>query len=445
MDTFRADRDEILRLLSEHKNPVPFLQRNNPSCLSLRPLHDVLFLGEIDEDTGIEYIGRGGNAEVYRFPKALIGPSDNRNVSTSYAVKVLERKRRVDTLRKNENLRGYAFLNRIKLSRLRALNPKLNPDISLPFPVEINVGYIYGPCYLEEPRVYQIEKPSMIVTVPAGSIVCDDTYPEALIAILSAELYATGKCFHFVDTLDFISCSEDDHQYLLMEEIDSNVANEKTYTPEILIQTAVAIAAFNQEYALVHGDMISSNIFLVRNDGKISWNGRILQPTDVLEYRIGETTLYLHSDVHDGLNWLVKVGDYGLSVKYNVPIIGAEDTLKGYYVDDTGTIMLPVNYSGVYDFGIVLYNFFRDRSDKIDPWFTRVMAWFLGLPMDSPLERVQEEIPIYFNPKSYRMRVDRIDDTIFENKTAYDFLTHPTLMESYRKRPPGTTVTMAVL
>lgn len=436
MDTLQSDRDEILHLLLSGKNPIPFLERNNPLCLYLRHVVDTIVSGE--NQTGIEYIGEGSNAKVYRISKGYINP--RKSMDSFYAVKLLERPTHTSFLKPFQSLRQFASKNNLDLNLLEELNPIIAPDSPFHDMKTIIIGYLNSTCYLDKPQKYRIDKPPSIVTVPAGSIVCyDSNYTEALIGMLCANLYTTGKCFHFVNTLDLITCSEDKYQYIVMETIDSNVVNEKTYSADIFIQTAVAIAMFNQAFWMVHGDLTESNIFLIRNDGHIQWNNQTLQPNDILEYQIGETTLYLPPQ-----KWLVKVGDFGFSVKYSTPIIGSEIVLDGYNIDNTGNILLPISYSGVYDFGMVLYIFFY-RVGRANPWFIRVLAWFLSLPMDSTFEEVQDVSNIYFNPETARMRVDQIDNPMFDDKTAFDFLTHPVLTWLYQLRPAGTPVTMAIL
>jgi len=157
--------------------------------------------------------------------------------------------------------------------------------------------------------------------------ICEPYYAEYAVGNLMGRYYRNGKSINFIDMFNFALCTR--KSYIFMEQIDLVLGKELKNilsNPEhmvgemkcILIQILHALCIC-QRNLIVHWDLHIKNVFLDWKRGTIYKNEK-LEDADFLAYETGDDVFYIPS--YDA-NYIVKIGDWGMSVKYSKPMIGS--------------------------------------------------------------------------------------------------------------------------
>lgn len=196
--------------------------------------------------------------------------------------------------------------------------------------------------------------------------ICEPYYAEYAIGNLMGRYYRNGESINFIDMFNFALCTR--KSYIFMEQIDLVLGKELKNIlsdPEhmvgemkcILIQILHALSIC-QRNLVVHWDLHTKNVFLDWKRGAIYKNEK-LEDADFLAYEIGNDILYIPS--YDA-TYIVKIGDWGLSVKYSKPMIGSSESLG-----PEGTV---ANFDDKYDLNYFLESLEEKMNEiihKIDP------------------------------------------------------------------------------
>jgi serine/threonine protein kinase len=200
-------------------------------------------------------------------------------------------------------------------------------------------------------------KVATTVTVPVGSYLCDtNVYSEYVIGVYTGKLYREGLCANFFDVHSMFTCprkkADEFMQYIVMDKIDGDlmaVGDSKLKDPvernSVYIQTLMAIACYQKKYQLSHNDLHAGNVFIeyIKND--TMYNNQDLSKATWFHYNVSGYNIYFPAG-----KIIVKIGDYGLSVKYSTPIVGDKYVFEtGYDQNDGGGPWIPNVYMPQYD------------------------------------------------------------------------------------------------
>lgn len=184
---------------------------------------------------------------------------------------------------------------------------------------------------------------------PKGSYLCDtDTFPEYINGLLCSSLLERGECINFLHVFGFGLCNFNKDgksslkDYTFMEKIDGDINSLWKKLPQdeftvvadnLFIQVLFAISIMNRRLGIQHNDLHTGNVFYEKIDGdkSIVFDGQtITKDTKFLEYIIdGERC------VIPFLGYIAKIGDFGFSVKYSIPMVGSKDkTYKRGYIHE---------------------------------------------------------------------------------------------------------------
>lgn len=281
-----------------------------------------------------------------------------------------------------------------------------------------------------------------IVTVPPKSFLCDQTYTEFAISLLVAELYRKGKSINFVDTFYFATCHEnrkdrkglDVVRYSFMEKIDATVRNVTKCLSEKIMNTIVlqllhAIYVYQSQYSIVHGDLHDDNIFLELVTPKTEYRGVKLMDYTHFEFKIGDKSIFIPVEE---CPVIVKIGDWGLSVKYSEPMIGNEWTMKTGYAQGTdegsmGDPWLPNFYTKSYDTVFAL-TVLRTKAPKND-FLKKITTWLYGS------RSAEKKAIVASTGRNSRPRISALTN-ILSHVTPEAILTNTRLMGRYAVPPP---------
>jgi len=208
--------------------------------------------------------------------------------------------------------------------------------------------------YTKEYEGYNGEK----VVIPAGSYLCEEErYSEYYIGMLCGKLYrglpigrtCTAKCINFIETFGFTSCIQKCKikQYLFMEKIDGTVRKSELNTniyDSLYAQLIIAIAFMQKAFSLQHGDLHADNMFYQKIRKDTEYGGIKLYDADYFEYRIYDAKFYIPNK-----GYVLKVGDFGISVKYSFPLVGNKTVIESGYKNFFGFFGIPNEFTGSYD------------------------------------------------------------------------------------------------
>lgn len=228
-------------------------------------------------------------------------------------------------------------------------------------------------CRLNKPKKF-LSIPSgdvyhRYITVPKGSYLCDnESFSEFCIAVYTGTLYRDSICINFFNTYSMFTCLDrktndfaEYKQFIFMDKIDgelnkyvSCIALDK-YIKQgkrsedimngIYIQTLFAIAAYQAKFKISHNDLHTKNVFVEFVTEKTEFNGKKLIDAEYYHYEINGKSIYFPS-----IPVIVKIGDYGKSVKYTEPIIGDKYVFDNGYEQHDGTgPWIPNIYFPQYD------------------------------------------------------------------------------------------------
>ena len=218
-------------------------------------------------------------------------------------------------------------------------------------------------------------------TYPIGSYLCtNEAYSEAAIGSLASYLFESGTCANFISQFGFAMCSSkskltkkpelfdytflefiqgDQLQKTLPSLVSSN-PNDDDLIASVVIQTIFAISVLQRKFGIQHNDLHLGNVMLqelVSGDGlPVMFNFSELSDAAYLKYELDGKEIYLRNN-----GFLVKLVDFGYSVKYSEPIIGRKDLVRG--TGPFAKVVVPAWRDTSYDFLVFFFGMCR-RFDK---------------------------------------------------------------------------------
>lgn len=395
-EIFFNGRKEILEILNTGGDIVRHLLRLNPVCPLIGAdikLEDQLGKGAFGTVFLIDFPGKG--SKLY---------AAKRNDIKTFNVHFPEDQTYAERLREiisTKRMYGLEDFN-INAADFFSFNGIENPDSRPNEDV-----YLYYPKFMANActtkKKFERTDGMGEITVPKGSLVCQNTITEIILSLMAGEL-ARESSINFIDTFYFATCHpkpDEVQQYTFMEKIDTSfdkLIGDSREKPPILpvygrepsdeeiisvyLQTVHALLVLQNNFAIVHGDLHLDNLFIEKSD-KATWKGEALSQSEFLEFEInGKPSLYIPTK---DTKYIAKIGDWGLSVKYptseNNIIIGDEMVFEnGYNQYDTKGPWLPNFYSKAYDVA-----FFTARIHTRLPknvFIRSVIMWMLGYSPD---------------------------------------------------------------
>lgn len=188
------------------------------------------------------------------------------------------------------------------------------------------------------------------VKVEAGSYLCDDeTFSEYCIGAYLGTLYRERKCAHFFNVYSLFVCPENIENdvfeykmYTFMDRIDGELKKYKScisakkfldiighsqdMITSIYIQTIFAIAAYQDQFQISHNDLHLGNIFVEIVTPNTKFGGKNVIDADWYHYSFKDRNFYIPA-----VPVIVKIGDFGLSIKYKPPFIGQRQVFENGY------------------------------------------------------------------------------------------------------------------
>jgi hypothetical protein len=231
-------------------------------------------------------------------------------------------------------------------------------------------------CKLEEAQTYKaIPKihADEIVTVKKGAYLCNnESFSEFVNGVYAGQLYREHKCINFFNVYSTFVCQPYPqnpiafYQYIFMDRIDGELAKcvrcikaistssglRFDIIDSIYIQTMFAIASYQKAFKLSHNDLHTGNVFVeyVKPDQAMTFNGQLINDADFYHYKIRGDNAPDRDIYFPATGVIVKIGDYGLSVKYSHPIVGDEYIFKtGHNQGDGDGPWIPNKYYPSYD------------------------------------------------------------------------------------------------
>lgn len=255
--------------------------------------------------------------------------------------------------------------------------------------------------------------------IPPGSYLCDDVlYSEYYIGVLCGKLYrgvplnarCEAKCINFMEIFGFTSCAEPCmmKNYLFMEKVDSTMRKYKHMSlplaDSLYLQLLLSLSILQETYQIVHGDLHADNIFLQRIEPDMEYNGVKLITADYFVYKMHDTTFYVKN-----YGVILKLGDYGRSVKYSSPVVGDKQVLEGGYKSFFKFPGIPNWFSPSYD---VLFasldmsnysNLAEDVMNDIQSHYYKIFDKNYSRPYPSALSKFDS----FLSPGMLLMKSDR--------------------------------------
>ena len=301
-----------------------------------------------------------------------------------------------------------------------------------------------------------------MLTIPNSSYMCEvNTYSEYALGVYMGKLYREGKCINFFDVHSMFTCHsphlpESDHftQYIIMDKIDGSLDrcdkcidtetedydDPFTIINSIYIQTIAAIACYQSEYKLSHNDLHTGNLFIEYIKKDTQFNGQSLYGATYFHYSVGDKDIYFPAG-----DILVKIGDFGLSVKYSEPIVGDLKVFQDGYTDDLTGPKIPNIYKPSYDslyfstaFAILLSKNAGGNSEKIGDLVRNCIEFMCSFEyIDGPYAIIHRMMGKKFVRKgpSKRPILENLDDV----KSAIDILLGP-IFDRYSVKPIGSKI-----
>lgn len=265
-----------------------------------------------------------------------------------------------------------------------------NPDEIMEVGDSICIAPHVRPCKTKEKVTYlKADGSGSTITIPMGSSLCDKTYSEYYIGLLCGKLYrgialhqnTRVNCVNFVDVFGFAQCARfcELKQYSFMQKLHGNI---KTMPPmnrdvydSLYAQFIMAANVMQSSYEIVHGDLRSEHFLIEMIKPGSLYNGHDLYDAEYLEYRFGTKSYYIKN-----MGLILKIGGFGLSVKYSKPLVGFEYVLQTGAKFE-GTPMLPNWFSPSYDVVVgtaSLYDEFEINDGLVDRMYAHITSEYGG-------------------------------------------------------------------
>src|SRR6185503_18466476 len=260
----------------------------------------------------------------------------------------------------------------VSLDTLKAFNPYVNFNLS--GKLLIYVPKFAQECLIEEDMEFpalpefQDETGGERVIVPAGSYLCSDkSFSEFYIGAMVGEAYRKEECINFFDVYSMFTCLSDDqstkvakiyNQFIFMDKLSGEYSNfnrcnhaakflksipkaekrlsqnrnkylknkteyEKSIRDAIYFQLIFAIAFYQERYDLSHNDLHEKNMFIECIDETTMFNSELLHDAEWFHYSVRVDNKGTRRDIYfPKMDVILKIGDFGLSVKYSHPMVG---------------------------------------------------------------------------------------------------------------------------
>ena len=235
------------------------------------------------------------------------------------------------------------------------------------------------------------------ILVPKGSYLCNDnSFSEYIIGAYIGKLYRDKMCINFINMYSMFTCPNKDssekdifQQYIFMDKIDAELCdclpcispleykklnllsfdfsakqknlnlsnipfNKLDIINGIYIQTMFAIATYQEHLKISHNDLHCGNIFIEYVTPDTTFNGQNIADANYFHYKIKGMDIYFPA-----IFAIVKIGDFGLSVKYSKPIVGyrrifedgyaSREEYDPYDPEDQYDPLIPNYYLSAYD------------------------------------------------------------------------------------------------
>lgn len=417
-------REEILKIIDDGGNILKYvLNEDNKVC---RLLNSDIKMGQ--------QLGSGVKGKVFEIQ------FEDANYAGKYVVK--KTKIETDTIKTKQKDIGKLYSN-ILLNLLGPANTKaileynkLGSEDKVKSDGEIIVvpEYLINKCMGE--ITYQKLDSKELLDIPEGSIICENYQTEFLISVLTAELYRKSISINMLDSFYISTCRDKNEikQYIFMESIDKtlfqiikNKQNSK-YILGIYLQIVHAIATYQKYLRVVHGDLHEDNVFLKSRD-TVLWNGEPISNANYFEYVIGKQKLFLNAK---DTPYIVKIGDWGLSVLYGpTKIIGDMETIKtGYDQNDGKGPWLPNFYNAAYDLVFITARILHHTGDV---YIRKILMWMLGSEKEDEFVTMYDKI---FRKGTIRPSISSLETT-FAHVTPEALLQNEILMSQFLNKPKG--------
>nr|QBK92453.1 MAG: protein kinase [Pithovirus LCPAC401] len=370
----RAERQSITQHMKTRKNEVLELYMNNDIIVELlsnqSPFCDLI--GFQDTDKPIKLIKELGHGAFGKVWEVRI---DNQGIEEYIAVKIPNKELPMPKVyigNKPIKLESYAEKEAQKHNIDKSLIIKVNGGNKDKILRRSAILPIFAAKCLTEKQTFKYYKNTddEVLNIPKGSYICpEDTFSEYLIGLLCGELYTTEingvKSVNFINMLDFSTCPEEIMEekkfyrgspaYIFQQKIEGSLYDAENFLEDdigpITLQVLHAIECYQRAYQISHNDLSLGNIMYGKTP-KI-WNGDNIQSADYFQYIIDGTSFYIPAS-----QYVIKIGDFGLSIKYNRPMIVNSTIIKGDWPN------VPNFYSPAFDLGISLLGLSKYTQDR---------------------------------------------------------------------------------
>jgi hypothetical protein len=430
----------------------------------------------------LDIINTGGHLVEYLSKSSEICPLVNSEIKfirelgkgeygTAFLIKINGMGEKEYVAKVNDNKCKYINLHLDKDKTLRMIAEKLETDNMIPIKtfMELNGDepekiyskgthkFIYPSyakmCLTTETVNYpKNNKTGEVIVVPKGSYVCDsESYSEYIIGILCGDLYRKGVSINFLDVFGFASCPQENKclskQYTFMEKAGDTLNNyikKNKSNPLLLevsyIQIVHAIGVYQKYYKLQHNDLHMSNILIEKVTPETIYQNKKVYEADWYHYKIYDTDIYLPKT-----NILIKIVDFGFSVKYSEPIVGNKRSLtKGLSSGTRRKPWIPNWYSESSDTMFMTEYFYSESPHNM--FIENILGWMMGLPESNDnRKKINQEIK-----RGFVSGGDRPDVMLLEGEyshgTPSNILQHTKLMQKYLIIPKkGKIVTLGII
>jgi|SRR5579862_1591555 len=360
------DYKETLKIVNEEKSLIKALGLPKHSCELIGS--QIILQNEIGK-------GVFGTVFAITFPHADVG-------TRNFVVKRLNVQLEYTSLKTKQQILNYLEKYQLTWEDIKPLQPRqsvIDTFDNSPLDRKVVVVLPSLPCILDEAKEFKkfpsddYRNPDKII-VPKGSYICsENAYSEYVIGAYLSNLYDSRQCINFFKMFSMFTCKNNDepglnlkyYQYIFMDRIDGTALNifgkknqngtlqrynnvcerlsnyfargrvcdQLNIINGVYIQTIFAIIAYQEKYKVSHNDLHTENVFVEYINDNTRFKGNYLKNADWFSYGIRGRKVYFPA-----IPVIVKIGDFGLSVKYSKPIVGDEYVFKtGYWQTDPNT------------------------------------------------------------------------------------------------------------
>ena len=289
------------------------------------------------------------------------------------------------------------------------------------------------------------------VVIPKGSYICStEEYSEYVIGILCGELYRKGVSINFLDVFGFASCPDENKclskQYVFMEKAGMSLVQfakknkmDDTMIEVIFVQILHAITVYQKYYKIQHNDLHLENILIEHITPDTTYKKQKLIDADWFHYKIYDTDIYLPK-----IEVVIKIVDFGLSMKYSKPMVGNKRSLKSGQAERKGwKPWIPNWYSESSD-AVYMADDYYDTVPKND-FVRNIFGWMLGINKKQLEKEINHERKRTFTSGGDRPDISMLSGKYYHS-TPSNVLRNSKLMSKYLKIPKkGKIVTLGYI